>query len=46
MNVDTMRHGLLQTEEVNRLPLQYVCGGCEELVKTPTPFLVCLQYTG
>lgn len=43
--VDAMRHGLLQREEVNWLPLQYVCGGCEELVKTPTPLLVSLQYT-
>ncbi|TNN63305.1 hypothetical protein EYF80_026481 [Liparis tanakae] len=37
--VDAMRHGLLQREEVNWLPLQYICGGCEELVKTPTPLL-------
>lgn len=44
MYVDAMCHGLLQREEVNWLPLQYVCGGCEELVKTPTPLLVSLQY--
>ena len=43
--VDTMCHGLLQREEVNWLTLQYVCGGREELVETPTPLLVSLQYT-
>lgn len=40
-----MSHGLLQGEEVNWLPLQHVCGGCEELVETPTPLLVGLHYT-
>lgn len=43
--VDTMSHGLLQGEEVNRLPLQNVCSGCKELVETPTLLLVGLHYT-
>lgn len=43
--VDAMCHGLLQRKEVNCLPLQYICGGCEELVKAPTLFLVSLHYT-
>lgn len=43
--VDTMSHGLLQREEVNRLPLQNVCSGCKELVETPTLLLVGLHYT-
>lgn len=43
--VDTVCHGLLQCKEVNRLPLQYVCGGFEELVKPPTPLLISLKYT-
>lgn len=43
--VDTMSHGLLQREEVNRLPLQDVCRGCEELVEAPTLLLVGLHYT-
>lgn len=45
MYVDAVRHGLLQSKEVNWLPLQYVCGGCEELVKAPTSLLISLQYT-
>lgn len=43
--VDTMSHSLLQREEVNWLPLQYVCSGRKELVKTPTLLLVGLHYT-
>lgn len=46
MYVDTVSHGLLQREEVDRLPLQDVCGGCKELVKTPTLLLVGLHYAG
>lgn len=46
MYVDAMSHGLLQTEEVNRLPLQDVGGGCKELVESPTLLLVGLHYTG
>lgn len=45
VHVDAMSHGLLQGEEVNRLPLQDVCGGCEELVKGPTLVLVGLHDT-
>lgn len=45
MHVDAMSHGLLQREEVNRLPLQDVCSGCKELVKSPTLLLVGLHDT-
>lgn len=45
MYVNTMRHGLVQREEVNWCPLQYVCGSCEELVKTPAPLLISFKYT-
>lgn len=45
VNVDAVSHGLLQREEVNWLSLQDVCGGCKELIKTPTPLLVSLHYT-
>lgn len=45
MYVDTVSYSLLQREELNCLPLQNICGGCEELVKAPTPLLASLQYT-
>lgn len=43
--VDGVDRGLLQSKEMNRLTLQYVCGGCEKLVKAPALLLVCLQDT-
>lgn len=45
MYVDTVHNGLLQSKEVHWLPLQYVCGSCEELVKAPTSLLISLKYT-
>lgn len=44
--VNAVSCSLLQREEVNRLPLQHVCRGCKELLKTPTPLLVSLEYAG
>lgn len=44
LNVNTVCHGVLQREEMDRLPLQDICCGCEELVKAPTPLLVSLHY--
>lgn len=46
MNVDMVKGGLLQTEDVDHSPMKDVIGLCKELVKAPALLLICLQDVG
>lgn len=46
MNVDVVKRGLLQTEDVDHGPMEDVVGLCKELVKAPALLLICLQDVG